>query len=818
MNRIGFYLRYAIRSLKRDSTRTLLAILCVAFGVLSLISMQLLSSTLLHGSLFDQRLSFGGDAIIQSAVAGEPLSAADLMQIEQWQQQGLIAAYSPISEGSGTFIRTENSARVFFLTAARGVDFSSYPLVGDFTLREPNGSRPSDVLRQPTDALVTRDTADLLGLNVGDTFMLSGGDTVPVRLTVAGIVGATPGQIGDSVYYSLETARLLENRTDVITEVAILWGTALNAQSTIVDSDYNVWVASTDRLESAGADVFDLMLKGAGVLGLLVGGVGVSNTLQVILARRKLEIAMLKTVGYQNAALLILIGLETGLIGIVGGVIGGAAGIIVTERLLDILNRSGSLMLDWSPDPIIVIGGVSAGAATALVFGLQTILATSATRPITLLRDLPPHIPPNVAVARLILYALLMTIFGLLVGVVFGSLVQGLGLVFAGILALAVLRVVFWGVLWVTLKLPVPPLPMLRLARRGLNRRKSQTSLAVLALFAGAFAVTFAAMVVYSGQATLIERRGTEDGYNLMIYTEASTVPEVVEAVRAQGAAQVYTSYPFNATLDGEWTTIHGRAADALGSDISLEAGAWAASPDSILLNSSYRERYNIGDKITLESAEQAQSLIVTGFYSFTAEADTNLAEAPGAAIVTPDLVISLGGARAQVVTQFPVNQLRSVADRLGAVLIDSLVFSKADLNDQLVATYQSLFTFAASMSGLAFVAGAILIANSTGLAVVERRREIGLFKAVGYTSHHVMRLLLSEYSFLGILSGVLGVLGAAMVIAVLRLAQPGMPIEFQPTIALAMIALTTVIAIISAALIIWRPAQVRPLDVLRYE
>jgi predicted lysophospholipase L1 biosynthesis ABC-type transport system permease subunit len=44
---------------------------------------------------------------------------------------------------------------------------------------------------------------------------------------------------------------------------------------------------------------FDLCQGRAGVLGLLVGGLGISNTLQVILARRKLEIAVLKTLGYR---------------------------------------------------------------------------------------------------------------------------------------------------------------------------------------------------------------------------------------------------------------------------------------------------------------------------------------------------------------------------------------------------------------------------------------------------------------------------------------------------------------------------------------
>jgi putative ABC transport system permease protein len=92
MNTGQFYLRYALRSLRRDGTRTLLAILCVAFGVLSLVSMQLLADTLLSSELFDQRLSFGGDAQLQRENEGR-LTGNDLAQIEQWQQNGWIRVY-----------------------------------------------------------------------------------------------------------------------------------------------------------------------------------------------------------------------------------------------------------------------------------------------------------------------------------------------------------------------------------------------------------------------------------------------------------------------------------------------------------------------------------------------------------------------------------------------------------------------------------------------------------------------------------------------------------------------------------------------------
>ena len=180
----------------------------------------------------------------------------------------------------------------------------------------------------------------------------------------------------------------------------------------------------------------------------------------------------------------------------------------------------------------------------------------------------------------------------------------------------------------------------------------------------------------------------------------------------------------------------------------------------------------------------------------------------------------SVGEDRTQtrVIGTFSVSMLRDATDALGRALPNALVFSRVDLNDALTATYQALFTFAGAIAGLAFVAGGVLIANAAGLTVIERRREIGIFKAVGYTSGHVMRAIVSEYGILGILSGVSGVTGAVVALELINLSQPGIGLSAEPLILAGMLLLSVAIAVTSAAVVVWQPTRVRPLDVLRYE
>lgn len=108
-------------------------------------------------------------------------------------------------------------------------------------------------------------------------------------------------------------------------------------------------------------------------------------------------------------------------------------------------------------------------------------------------------------------------------------------------------------------------------------------------------------------------------------------------------------------------------------------------------------------------------------------EVDPNTMFLQPAPIILPrEMLKGLGNLHLQtrVTGMLPVNSLGQVTTALGQALPTMLVFSRADVNDAMTTVFQMLFTFAVSIAGLAFVAGAVLIANATGLTMVERRRE----------------------------------------------------------------------------------------------
>jgi putative ABC transport system permease protein len=64
------------------------------------------------------------------------------------------------------------------------------------------------------------------------------------------------------------------------------------------------------------------VLIGIGAISLLVGGVGIMNTMYTSVVERTREIGIYKALGAENNTILMLFLVESGLIGLIGGLIG----------------------------------------------------------------------------------------------------------------------------------------------------------------------------------------------------------------------------------------------------------------------------------------------------------------------------------------------------------------------------------------------------------------------------------------------------------------------------------------------------------------
>ena len=97
-------------------------------------------------------------------------------------------------------------------------------------------------------------------------------------------------------------------------------------------------------------------------------------------------------------------------------------------------------------------------------------------------------------------------------------------------------------------------------------------------------------------------------------------------------------------------------------------------------------------------------------------------------------------------------------------------------------------------------------------------RTELGILKAVGYNSAHVVGTLVIEHSLLGLLGGVAGVASVWLAIALINVREASARLALNPLPALGIVAVAWGLALGSVLLVAWRPTHVRPLTVLREE
>jgi putative ABC transport system permease protein len=70
---------------------------------------------------------------------------------------------------------------------------------------------------------------------------------------------------------------------------------------------------------------------------------------------------------------------------------------------------------------------------------------------------------------------------------------------------------------------------------------------------------------------------------------------------------------------------------------------------------------------------------------------------------------------------------------------------------------YHNLFVLGVAMASLALLAGVLLVANSVSLAMLDRRYEIGVLKAVGYSRGQILFSLVIEYTLLAVVASAAG-------------------------------------------------------------
>jgi putative ABC transport system permease protein len=246
-------------------------------------------------------------------------------------------------------------------------------------------------------AVLGNEIAERLGAQVGDLIMVAGDENQELNLVIIGIMkttdnqeetesgagfatGMSAGQNKDTIYVPYDTMTLLwgEDKDVLVTLVRTQPGFDVNEVAQRVEKELTVRgseisaITYSDISEAIGTmtSTVSAFLAGIAGIALLVGGVGVMNTMFTSVLERTKEIGVMKAVGAKNSHILTIFLIESGLMGLVGGIVGTLLGLGLSSAASVIIGRYFGIQMAVvaSPSLIIItlIGSFSLGAFAGL--------------------------------------------------------------------------------------------------------------------------------------------------------------------------------------------------------------------------------------------------------------------------------------------------------------------------------------------------------------------------------------------------------------------------------------------------------------------
>ncbi|MFF0151822.1 ABC transporter permease [Micromonospora sp. NPDC005203] len=583
-----------------------------------------------------------------------------------------------------------------------------------------------------------------------------------------------------------------------------------------------------------GLAFFGQILLGFAAVALFVGIFLVLNTFSIIAAQRTREMALLRSIGASRRQVMLSVLGEATAIGLVGAVLGLAAGVGVGAGLAFLVSRySGNLTLaGLSVPPSAVVAAFGMSIVVTVIAAVVPATRASRVPPIAAMVDAAG---PDRPLTRL------ATIGATISGVGAVLLVLGLTDVVPGATVAVLFGVLasFVGVSLLTPVLSRPAVALLgtafagsmpgRLGQLNAGRNPRRTAITSAALMVGIALVTAVSVVLGSASESI---RGLASGSlraDLVVRGEQTGLQppgvraEVFDQVAAlpgvRAAAAVYRD---QALVNGDqrYVTVINDLA-ALTEVFALrpvEGDPRTLGPGDIVVDQDHATDLglSLGSPVAVQFAKgQQRTYTVTAIYP-ESDLPGGMALPEDAAQYLRAPTISLG--YVQLADGVPVDH---VTPQIEALLAEDPEVSVVDLSsfaDQQTASLDQIRLMIQMLLGLAIFIAILGVVNTQALSVIERVREIGLLRAVGLNRTQTAKMIMVEAVIISLFGALLGVVvgGALGAAAVQVLEEEGISELVVPWGQMAVYFVGTgVIGVFAAVLPALRAARINVLDAI---
>ena len=208
------------------------------------------------------------------------------------------------------------------------------------------------------DAIVGAEYAEVNNVSIGDDITLQGKE-----FNVSGIFETGSPFVDSGIYVPLDTLQDITD-TDGVSRILVKTGEDVNdsAISEKIEDDYeNFTTLTSEEISSIADDVLGILDTAAlavSALAIIVGGIGIINTMVMAVYERTKEIGVLKSVGWKSRKILTMILGETLVLTTLSGIVGSIFGILIPEVGLRLFNVT-DFALGYSPKTFILAFGIT---------------------------------------------------------------------------------------------------------------------------------------------------------------------------------------------------------------------------------------------------------------------------------------------------------------------------------------------------------------------------------------------------------------------------------------------------------------------------
>jgi putative ABC transport system permease protein len=600
---------------------------------------------------------------------------------------------------------------------------------------------------------------------------------------------------------------------------------------------------------SDGLDHATAILSLICLVAMVLGAIGVAMAMHAHLEQRMDMLAILKAVGAGSSDLLRIFLLQTLGLGLAGGLLGVAAGIAVMEALPTVFGKllpvHTVIAFPWRS----IAAGLGTGLLTTLLFCLPPLLDVRAIRPVLVLRRLVESGPEGIAGffaklwARRLQFAISIVVLAALGGIAAAlSDSATVGKWFT--LGLAATLVVLLVLAWVTLRFLRFLLNSVRLhlpssLRHGLANlyRPGNQSAAVLAALGTGVMLILAVYLMQSSLLREIRETASPKLPNVFLIDIGSGEVAGVRDFFAhqQGVTEAVDLIPI---VRGEFQSFNGKPVDQLSGqhvpqrmlqnaeltwsdtppagDKILE-GKWWTRPDvlQIAVGKGLAERLHlsVGSNVELTTA-------VNGTHKLTVAAIYRSDEqhiAGRAPFVLPSALLKGEAAQWYGGAHVGAAHIPALERALFSAYPTVTVINIADVLTRIENVVDQITFVIHFLAGFSIFAGLTILASSIASTRFRRMREAVVLKTLGATRMRIVRTFSVEFSVLGLLAGVVGVIFANLLTRVL-LARMHVGYRLDwPGAAVALVG-TAILATATGWIASYRILGLRPLEVLREE